>query len=103
MIVFRGRRPGYRGGRADRRAHRAPADARMSFAEDTALVPAGENGWRGEVHERWWVVKGPFGGTVAALLTRALMQVTEHPPRTLAVHYADAPAAGAVDISAAVE
>ena len=42
----------------------------MSFAEDTALVPVGENRWRGEVHERWWVVKGPFGGTIAALLTR---------------------------------
>ena len=75
----------------------------MSFAEDTALVPDGELRWRGRVHERWWVVKGPFGGTIAALLARALMQSTEHPPRTLAVHFADAPSAGEVEVSAAVE
>ena len=75
----------------------------MSFTADTALVPAGERRWRATVDERWWVVKGPFGGFVAALLARALTEVTDHPPRSLAIHYLDAPAAGEVEVSAAVE
>ncbi len=74
-----------------------------TFAADTALVPDGPQRWRGTIHERWWVVKGPFGGTIAALMTRALMDVTDHPPRTLAVHFVDAPAAGEVEVRAQVE
>src|SRR4051812_34573800 len=75
----------------------------MSFAEDTALAPAGERRWRAGVHERWFVIRGPFGGSIAALLARALLEVTDHPPRTLAIHFVDAPAAGEVEITATVE
>lgn len=74
----------------------------MSFAADTALEPLGPGRWRAQVHERWWVVKGPFGGTIAALLARALGEVTRWPPRTLAVHFVDAPTAGPVDLTAQV-
>jgi acyl-CoA thioesterase len=75
----------------------------MTFEDDTALAELGERRWSAAVDERWWVMRGPFGGFVTALLTRALLAVTEHPPRTLAVHFLDAPRAGAVEISAEVE
>ncbi len=75
----------------------------MSFAADTALVPAGEGRWRATVHERWWVAAGPFGGFVTALLARALAEVSAHPPRTLAVHFLAAPKAGEVEVAATVE
>ena len=78
----------------------------MSLDADTALEPVGEGQWRGEIHERWWVQRGPFGGYVAAFLTRALTAAVGdpgRPPRTLAVHYLEAPVAGPVHVSATVE
>jgi acyl-CoA thioesterase len=73
---------------------------------DTALEPLTPTRWRGEISERWWVVRGPFGGYVAALLTRALLLAVDDParrPRSLTVHYVAPPAAGAVEVTAAVE
>jgi acyl-CoA thioesterase len=75
----------------------------VSLAEDTALTPVGEHAWRATFDERWAVVRGPFGGWLAAVLGRALTAVTDWPPRTLAIHYLDAPELGEVEISARVE
>jgi acyl-CoA thioesterase len=49
------------------------------------------------------VVRGPFGGWMAAVLARALAAVTPWPPRTLAIHFLDAPAPGEVALSAEIE
>jgi len=75
----------------------------VSFASDTALFPAGEGRWRATYDPRWAVVRGPFGGWVAALLARALTASTDWPPRTLAVHFLDAPEPGEVELSARIE
>jgi acyl-CoA thioesterase len=78
----------------------------LSLDADTALEPVGEGRWAGAIHERWWVQRGPFGGYVAAFLMRAMIEAVGDPerlPRTLAVHFVDAPAAGAVEVSATVE
>ena len=40
----------------------------MSLAEDTALTRVGERAWRATFDERWAVVRGPFGGWLAAVL-----------------------------------
>ena len=73
---------------------------------DTALAPLTPTRWRGEISDRWWVVRGPFGGYVAAFLTRALVAAVDDParrPRSLTVHYVEAPQAGPVEVSATIE
>jgi acyl-CoA thioesterase len=78
----------------------------VTLEADTALEPLTPTRWRGEISDRWWVVRGPFGGYVAALLTRAMVAAVDDParrPRSLTVHYVEAPAAGPVDVCAAVE
>lgn len=73
---------------------------------DTALEPITPTRWRGEISDRWWVVRGPFGGYVAAFLTRAMMAAVDDParrPRSLTVHFVEAPAAGPVEVGAAIE
>ena len=73
---------------------------------DTELEPLGPGRWRGEVTERWWVGRGPFGGYLSAFLTRAMIAAVDDParrPRSLSVHFAEAPAAGPVEVWATVE
>jgi acyl-CoA thioesterase len=73
---------------------------------DTALDPLTPTRWRGEISDRWWVVRGPFGGYVAGLLTRAMVAAVDDParrPRSLTVHFVEAPKAGAVEISTTIE
>jgi acyl-CoA thioesterase len=88
----------------------AEAGARLltgpGLAADTALEPIGERRWRAQVTERWWILQGPYGGFISALLTRALLAVVDdpaRPPRSLTVHFLAAPAAGPVEIAARVE
>ena len=69
-----------------------------SFADDTALEPLGEGLWRTVVPEHWFIVTGPNGGWIAAVLTRAMAESARRPPRSLTVHFLDAPAAGPVEI-----
>jgi acyl-CoA thioesterase len=76
------------------------------LAADTALEPVGELRWRAEVSERWWIIQGPYGGYVSAMLTRALIAAVDDPvrlPRSLTVHFLAAPQAAPVEISARVE
>ncbi len=59
----------------------------------------------GRIDQGWWVVRGPNGGYVAALLLRALAAEVpaERAPRSLTVHYTAPPAEGAVRIDTRVE
>lgn len=74
-----------------------------SFAADTALEPLAEGLWRAVVPDHWFIVTGPNGGWVAAVLARALQEAAGRPPRSLTVHFLEAPAAGPVEIAATVE
>ena len=60
---------------------------------------------RGNVSEDWFVVRGPNGGYLAAMLLRALDEVVPagRRPRSLTIHYTAAPAAGPVTITSEVE
>lgn len=78
----------------------------MTLDADTALEPITPTRWRGELSDRWWVVRGPFGGYVAAILVRALVAAVHDPvrrPRSLTVHFVEAAEAGPVDVCATVE
>jgi len=74
--------------------------------EDTTLEPLTPTRWRATVADRWWVTRGPFGGYVAAILTRAMLAAVGDParrPRSLTVHFVEPPQAGPVEVCAAVE
>jgi acyl-CoA thioesterase len=78
----------------------------VTLDADTALEPLTPTRWRGEISDRWWVVRGPFGGYVSAFLTRAMLLAIDDParrPRSLTVHFVEAPAVGPVEVSATVE
>jgi acyl-CoA thioesterase len=76
------------------------------FDADTALESAGEGRWRAAVSERWFVETGPNGGFLAALATRALMEVAggeDRSPRSLTLHFLAPPRAGGLEVAARVE
>jgi acyl-CoA thioesterase len=78
----------------------------VTLAADTTLEPVGDGRWRGEVTERWWIERGPFGGFLSTLLVRAMIALVddrERPPRSLTVHFVDAPRAGPIEVSAVAE
>jgi len=74
--------------------------------EETALTPAGDGAWKGEVAEGWDTPRGPLGGYVMALMMRALeLAVGDpgRPPRSATMHFARAPEAGPLTLTARVE
>lgn len=80
------------------------------FDRDTVVRPvdpsdAGPGVHEGRIDRGWWVVRGPNGGYVAALLLRALAAEipAERAPRSLTVHYTAPPAEGPVRIHTRVE
>ena len=78
----------------------------MSLDRDTALERVAEDRWRGTVSEDWWILRGPFGGYISALLVRAMMEAIDdpaRPPRSLTVHFVDAPQAGEADVVVTLE
>lgn len=74
----------------------------MSFAVDTALEPAGEGRWRGEVPPTWSIGFGTNGGFPAALAARAAQLATGSPPRSLTLHYLAPPAEAAIEVATQV-
>jgi acyl-CoA thioesterase len=74
-----------------------------AFDADTALEPAGENGWRASAPEHWFVGRGPNGGFLAAVAARAAEAAAGRPLRSLALHFAAAPGAGELDVTVALE
>jgi len=76
------------------------------FDADTAIEPAGDGRWRAEISERWFVGRGPNGGLLAALAVRAMEALAGDPervPRSLTLHFLEAPAAGPLELAGTVE
>lgn len=79
------------------------------FDRDTAIAPLppadGARAWEARIDRGWWIVNGPNGGYLAALLLRALAAEVpaERAPRSLTVHYTAPPAEGAARITTRVE
>jgi acyl-CoA thioesterase len=66
------------------------------FERDTAVGPAGDGVFDCEIHRDWWVIAGPNGGYLAAIVVRALEAVVAdgRPLRSLTMHYMRAPKEG---------
>jgi len=78
----------------------------VTLAADTELERVGEGRWRGAVSERWWILRGPFGGYLSTFLVRALMAAVDDPARplrSLTVHFVDAPQPGPIDVAVTLE
>ena len=62
--------------------------------------------YEGEIHEHWWVGRGPLGGYVMAIALRAMQLAAgddARQPRTVTMHFVRAPVAGPVTVRPVVE
>lgn len=76
------------------------------FATDTAVVPIGPGRYRGTIDPGWWIIRGPNGGYLAAIVTRAVrceVEGTGQRMRSLTLHYLRAPVEGPCEVEVAVE
>jgi acyl-CoA thioesterase len=76
------------------------------FATDTAVTRIGDGRYAARVDEGWWIVRGPNGGYIAAMILRAIVAEVNDPeraPRSLTIHYTRPPVEGPVDIEVTVE
>jgi len=76
------------------------------FDADTAVWPSPSGGFETRIDPGWWVMTGPNGGYVAAILLRALTlaaRAPERAPRSLTIHYTSPPQAGPAAIETRVE
>ena len=76
------------------------------FEQDTRISQVEPGLFEGHVNRDWWIVFGPNGGFLAAMLVRAMgsaVEDVERHVRSLTVHYTAAPAEGAIRIRTTVE
>jgi acyl-CoA thioesterase len=76
------------------------------FDRDTSVSEIDAGIFEGHVSRDWWIVFGPNGGFLAAMLVKAMIAaVDDHTrmPRSLTIHYTAAPAEGPVRIRTAIE
>jgi acyl-CoA thioesterase len=81
-------------------------DGRTRFASDTSVERLGPGRWAGRMDPSWWIINGPNGGYVAAVVLRAAVAEIDEParrPRTIHVQYLRAPAAGPVEVEVTLE
>jgi acyl-CoA thioesterase len=77
-----------------------------AFDVDTGLQRVGADLFRASIDPKWWVIRGPNGGYVAAILERAMTEAVgddQRPARSLTVHFIVPPDVGSVDISVQIE
>jgi acyl-CoA thioesterase len=83
-----------------------PPASESRFERNTRVAAAGEHVFEAHIDPGWWVVEGPNGGYVAAILLRALTSAVADPeraPRSLSIHYTARPAEGPVQIATQIE
>lgn len=76
------------------------------FDTDTSVRPVGEGHYEATLDEGWWIVLGPNGGYLAAVLINALTASVGDRSRTMrsfTVHYLSRAVAGPVTIEVVVE
>lgn len=76
------------------------------FDRDTAIERIDESTWKANIDTGWWIVAGPNGGYVAAILLRALTEAVAdetRAPRSVNIHFVSPPAEGEVSIQVRTE
>jgi len=78
----------------------------MGFDADTALHPAGEGSWEGEIVAGWETPRGPLGGYVMAIMMRGFELAVDdagRQARAVTMHFLRVPEDGPVTVRARVE
>ncbi len=81
-------------------------DGRTEFERDTAVEPLGDGRFRAHISPSWWIVMGPNGGYVAAILLRAVVAAVDDPSRrpiSATFHYLRPPVEGDVEVEVTIE
>lgn len=76
------------------------------FDRDTSVATAGDGLFTAHIDPGWFVVHGPNGGYVAAIVLRALLEAVDDParaPRSLTVHFTAPPKAGPATVETTIE
>ena len=76
------------------------------FQRDTAVEARAPGQFAARIDRAWWIVRGPNGGYVAAILLRAMMAEladAARTPRSLTVHFTSPPVEGPVTIDVTCE
>lgn len=82
------------------------------FLDDTAVSSDGDGRYTATMNTGWWIVNGPNGGYVAAVVARAVSEEVERTAgpdeaaktlHSLTLHYLRPPAEGPVDIDVVIE
>ena len=71
------------------------------FATDTAVTPVGDHRYAATIDRGWWVLRGPNGGYLAAIVLRAITTDVGDPsrrPRSFTVHYLRPPQEGPIEL-----
>ena len=82
------------------------AAAGTRFARDTSVRPLGDGAYGATIDPSWWIVAGPNGGYVAAIVLRAILAEVDDPARrvrSLTLHYLRPPAEGPAQVDVVVE
>ena len=77
------------------------ANAETRFDRDTAVTQIGPGHFLGSIDTGWWIINGPNGGYIAAILLRALLAEVadaQRAPRSLTIHYLRPPQEGPIDV-----
>lgn len=77
-----------------------------TFEKTTELRPLGNGAFEAEIDEGWWVVRGPHGGYLAAIILKALLEVQPDPARhirSFTTHYLAAPKIGPMVVRVTLE
>lgn len=76
------------------------------FATDTAVVQAGVGRYAATIDRSWWIMRGPNGGYLAAIVARAVLAEvasTGQRLRSMTLHYLRAPGEGDCEVVVTVE
>ena len=76
------------------------------FDTDTAVHPVGDGVFEVRIDRGWWIVRGPNGGYVAAILANAAAAAVDdrgRPLRSLTIHFLRPPQEGAAQVETVVE
>ncbi len=82
------------------------SDHDTRFDRDTRLERLDESTFAANIDKGWWIINGPNGGYVAAVILRALQDTVAEAarvPRSLTIHYLRPPGEGPATVKTKVE
>lgn len=95
-----------RSGASSTALHGSEISTNSAFESQTAVRRVGDDRFTAAMSPDWWVVRGPHGGYLAAILLRALTATLDdesRPVRSFTTHFVAAPKEGEIQISVRLE